>query len=285
MTSLLADPELVLCSWTVPDATLQERVRAAAAAGYGGIGLRARDYRAAREAGASDGDLRALLERSGIRVVELDSVFDWMLDGEAAARSRATEDNLYRVADAVGAVHLVVNPNPRAMFEETAAVPLELKAERFSAVCDRAAEHGLLVALEFLPWTGIPHASDAWDIVRMADRPNGGVLVDSWHHFRGRGRRATCCWRSRRSASWRCRSTTPTRSRSARCSRTRSAAGASRARAASTWSASCACSTRTAWSRRWASRSWPTTCAAATPSRSRAARRRPCTASSSAPPA
>ena len=185
MSSLLADPELVLCSWTVPDATFQERVRAAAGSGYAGIGLRHRDYRAAREAGASDGDLRGLLEQSGIRVVELDSVFDWMLDGEAAARSRATEDNLYRVADAVGAVHLVVNPNPRGMFEETAAVPLELKAERFSGVCDRAAEHGLLVALEFLPWTGIPHASDAWDIVRIADRPNGGVLVDSWHHFRG----------------------------------------------------------------------------------------------------
>ena len=25
----------------------------------------------------------------------------------------------------------------------------------------------------------------SWDIARLADRDNGGVLVDTWHHFRG----------------------------------------------------------------------------------------------------
>ena len=58
-------------------------------------------------------------------------------------------------------------------------------AERFAALCDRAAGHGLLVAIEFLPWTGIPDARTAWEIVRRSERPNGGLLVDTWHHFRG----------------------------------------------------------------------------------------------------
>ena len=45
-------------------------------------------------------------------------------------------------------------------------------------------EHDLLVHLEFLPWSRIPDLASAWEIVRRADRPNGGVAVDAWHYFR-----------------------------------------------------------------------------------------------------
>jgi sugar phosphate isomerase/epimerase len=59
-------------------------------------------------------------------------------------------------------------------------------AERFGDLCDRAAEHGVVVALEFLPWTAIPDLATAAEIVERADRPNAGVLLDAWHYFRGR---------------------------------------------------------------------------------------------------
>jgi sugar phosphate isomerase/epimerase len=62
--------------------------------------------------------------------------------------------------------------------------PLEVAVEAFAEACDVAAEHGVLVHLEFLPWAGIADLATAWDIVRGADRPNGGLLVDSWHFFR-----------------------------------------------------------------------------------------------------
>jgi sugar phosphate isomerase/epimerase len=61
--------------------------------------------------------------------------------------------------------------------------PVEAAAERFAGLCDRAAAHGLQVAIEFLPWTGIPNPAAAWDICRLAGRRNGGLLVDSWHYF------------------------------------------------------------------------------------------------------
>jgi sugar phosphate isomerase/epimerase len=64
-------------------------------------------------------------------------------------------------------------------------LPLDAVAERFAGICDRAAEHGLLLAIEFLPWTQIPDAATAWEIARQAGRPNGGVLIDAWHYFRG----------------------------------------------------------------------------------------------------
>src|SRR5262249_49240866 len=54
-------------------------------------------------------------------------------------------------------------------------------AEAFAGLCDRAAEHNLLVHLEFLPWSRVPDLTTAWEVVRRADRPNGGVAVDAWH--------------------------------------------------------------------------------------------------------
>ena len=58
-------------------------------------------------------------------------------------------------------------------------------AVRFGQLCDRAAEHGATVGLEFLPFTNIVDAADALAVVEAAGRANGGVCVDIWHHVRG----------------------------------------------------------------------------------------------------
>jgi sugar phosphate isomerase/epimerase len=64
--------------------------------------------------------------------------------------------------------------------------PLDRVVERFARVCDAAAEHGTRVAFEFLPWTGVADLGTAVDVVQAAGRPNGGVVLDAWHYFRGR---------------------------------------------------------------------------------------------------
>jgi sugar phosphate isomerase/epimerase len=66
-------------------------------------------------------------------------------------------------------------------------VPVDVAAAAFAELCDRAASHGLLVHLEFLPWSGIPTLQAAWDIVRRADRNNGGLMLDTWHYIRSGG--------------------------------------------------------------------------------------------------
>nr|WP_294521482.1 TIM barrel protein [uncultured Rhodopila sp.] len=57
-------------------------------------------------------------------------------------------------------------------------------ADRFGALCDLAARHGLGAVLEFFPWTVVPGVRDAAAIVAAADRPNGGILVDTLHFDR-----------------------------------------------------------------------------------------------------
>jgi sugar phosphate isomerase/epimerase len=158
-----------------------ERIAAAAAAGFSGIGLTADDYESARASGLSDAELRTVLDHHGVDVVELEFLFDWARGGERGRLSRIVEDRLYAVADALGARHLNIGDiQPAGELE-----PLAVVAERFAGLCDRAARHGLLVALEFLPWSDIADAATAWEIARLAARPNGGILVDAYHYFRG----------------------------------------------------------------------------------------------------
>ena len=61
-------------------------------------------------------------------------------------------------------------------------------ARAFSMLCDGAAECELRVGLEFIPGTGIPDLGLAWEIVRRADRENGGLVIDAWHLFRSGAR-------------------------------------------------------------------------------------------------
>jgi len=57
----------------------------------------------------------------------------------------------------------------------------------FGRLCDLAAEHGLRVSLEFLPWTGIPDLRSAWRLVQDCERENAGLTLDSWHWQRQPG--------------------------------------------------------------------------------------------------
>jgi sugar phosphate isomerase/epimerase len=40
------------------------------------------------------------------------------------------------------------------------------------------------VALEFMPYSGVPDLATAWRVVRDAGRPNGALIVDVWHWAR-----------------------------------------------------------------------------------------------------
>jgi len=186
--SSLGPRDLVLCSGSFGwDAPLADRIRAASRAGFRGLSVWARDYQGARAAGLSDADLRSLLDDHAVEVAELDGVWGWLPGADRSVPAaedpvgffRHREDDLYRVHDAIGGRSL----NAIDAFGGDWGV--EAAADAFAALCDRAARHGLLVHLEFMPWSRIPDAGSAWEIARRAERPNAGIVVDSWHFFRG----------------------------------------------------------------------------------------------------
>lgn len=169
---------LYLCASMIEEAGFEERVDAAAGAGFAGIGLRPTHHKRARAAGLSDADMLALLTDRGVGVLEVGFVADWWETGEKAERSRAYEQVLFGLAGTFGARHVVLISGP---LDD----PIADLAERFAGVCDRAAEHGLRVAVEPLPWTDLHDLAVVGELLALADRPNGGVVLDAWHFHRG----------------------------------------------------------------------------------------------------
>ena len=157
------------------------RVAAARAAGFVGVGVDAGDYAAMRAAGTTGTELRQVLDDHDVRALEIEFHFDWALDGERGRDSRDREALLHEMAATFAPDHLNVGD----LSAPGAAPPIPVMAERFGELCDRFAEHRTRVAIEFLPWTAVPDLRTAWEIVRRAGRPNGGVLLDAWHYFRG----------------------------------------------------------------------------------------------------
>lgn len=152
---------------TLRMADLPTRVAAAARAGFTGIGLRVSDY---LNADLADGQIRDLLDEHGLRVLELEHNWDW------AVGQDPVEETMFHLAEAIGLRHLNV-----PMFE---AHPHADLVEPFGALCDRAAEHGVLVGFEFLPYSHVRTLGQAWEVVAAANRPNGGITLDLWHWFR-----------------------------------------------------------------------------------------------------
>ena len=93
--------------------------------------------------------------------------------------ARFSMDEALRMSEALGAVSMT------AIASSTSAASVDELIELFGTLCDRAADIGALVHLEFIPMTAIADVATAWTIVREADRPNGGILFDTWHFFRG----------------------------------------------------------------------------------------------------
>jgi len=156
-----------------------ERVAAAGAAGMDGIGLYVFEYERLRtEEGRSAADIRGVLERHGVCLADVEVSRGWSAtEGDDVGYSKRIEELAYEMADEFGVRYL------QAIGSYSGE--LDHAAEAFAGLCDRAAEHGLLVGLEWLPYTNIADAADAQDLVRLTDRPNAGYCVDIWHHARG----------------------------------------------------------------------------------------------------
>ncbi len=175
----------MLCAGTAPRASFRERVEAASAAGFQAVSLFPTDVERARAEGTTEAAMRALLADHALAVAELDPLLRWIpgtepggLTAEGAAFARWEAPAFLALAESLGArsVNAVCVAEPSPSHGRV--------VEAFAALCERAAGHGLLVHLEFLPWTNVPDLAAALAIVEEAGAANGGVTLDAWQHAR-----------------------------------------------------------------------------------------------------
>jgi sugar phosphate isomerase/epimerase len=171
-----APPPLVVSSYTLgTEVGFEDRVRAAAAAAYEGVGLRAENYWDARAAGLDDDAMREIAVQHGVPIVEVEYITAWGSPEDRDAAQQEKEQAVFHMARAFGVRHLNTG-----LLEK---LPLDVMTEAFAALCERAGDD-LTVALEFMPYSGVPDLATAWKIIYDADRVNGALIVDVWHWAR-----------------------------------------------------------------------------------------------------
>jgi sugar phosphate isomerase/epimerase len=177
----LAAQPLTLSAGSMVRYSFSDFVDAASAAGFAAISVTKRLRHLARQReDLTLADMRAMIGERGLRVAEVEGTPGWRRgparpdDGRVLGFEEALELATGLRATGVVAYH----------DERPGGSPGEL-AEDFAAACDRAAAADLTLALEFLPWTPVPTLSDALAIAEAAGRPNGGVVLDAWHHAHG----------------------------------------------------------------------------------------------------
>ncbi len=173
----VADERTVLSHFCIRGASFDERVAAAAAAGLTDIGLLYRAYEALRADGVEPTALKKVLANHRVTLSEIEVLRPWAADEHGRARSAANEATMLEMAEVFGARYLQVIGPYTGDLDDAAGV--------LARLCDRAADVGLVVGVEFLPFTNIPDAGVALELIELTGRTNLGVCIDAWHHVRG----------------------------------------------------------------------------------------------------
>jgi sugar phosphate isomerase/epimerase len=152
----------------------EDRVVAAARAGFAGIGLKEVDLDHTLKR-RSLNEMKHILDDNGIKHVELEFLTDWFLDGEKKKKSDQTKWMLLQAAEALGARHIKIGDF------DTQITPMPRLIESFAQVCADAANYGTNILFELIVDAMIKTLPETLEMVQGADAKNGGIMIDLWH--------------------------------------------------------------------------------------------------------
>ena len=165
---------ITISSWTLGDqCTFEERVAAAKAAGFEGIGLRAETYVDALNEGLFDQDLLAILDKYGMRVTEVEYIVQWA-EEHRSYEQKYKEQICFHMCELFG-----VNSINCGLMENYS---VEYTAQKLRELCRRAGKY--TIGVEPMPYSGLPDVKKAWAVVQAAGCDNAKLLLDSWHYIR-----------------------------------------------------------------------------------------------------
>ena len=157
-----------------------EGIAVAADAGFEGVGLWADVFEAQPDPIAHARKVAKLCDDRGVRVEEMCFVGGWMwAEGEAREKAMESIRRRTEIAAEAGCPFLIACASGGTGSTQRAA-------EDFAAICEIGAPLGVGYALEYIG--AFPQVKDipsGLEIVRLANQPNGKLLIDIFHTFRG----------------------------------------------------------------------------------------------------
>jgi len=158
---------------------LRERIETAARLGWEGFGIVHADLLRAKET-TGLGEVRRMLDDSGMRHVEVEFLGDWWTTGERRQRADRQRAELFEAAAVLGAATIKAGTE---IDGEITDLPAFLDA--FDQVASEAGAVGTRIALEPLPMSAVRTLEAGIEIVETVANPHGGLAVDVWHVHRG----------------------------------------------------------------------------------------------------
>lgn len=178
--------EIALNGATTMKADLETDIRAASEAGFEWLEIWASKLRAFLKS-RSTTDLNDLFATHNIRPYSINSIERITFRDAAGHRSLLAEcEDLCRVAEAVRCPYVVVVPSPLPPGTSRAEV-IEESRRVLDQLGRIAATRGVGLAFEFLgqPDCSVQTLALADEIVRAAEQPNIGLVIDSFHFYAG----------------------------------------------------------------------------------------------------
>jgi len=164
-----------------PVKSIIEKIQIAIEYGFEGIELWHDDLTAYEKQSGSLDDIKKLLDDNKLEVVTTIALHGWVssIGGEY---EKALDDARAKMkqAAAIGAKHIIASPPREAVSD------MDKAARRYRHLLELGREFGVKPAMEFLGFVeGINQINDAWEIVTKADHPDGTIVLDSFHIYRG----------------------------------------------------------------------------------------------------
>lgn len=155
---------------------LGEKLEAIAAAGFEGVEIFENDFLAFD---AGPGDVGRMVRDAGLKVVVFQPFRDFEgLPEPQRARAFDRAERKFDIMQALGTDLMLVCSNVSPL----ALGGVDRAADEFRALGERAAKRGLRIGYEALAWgRHVNDHRDAWEIVRRADHPAIGLVLDSFH--------------------------------------------------------------------------------------------------------
>lgn len=178
-------PELTVAYWTIagafpgvgPEHSLfdfQDRVEAAARAGFSGMGIWHADLEHILERRTLK-EMKQILDDNGMRHTEVEFLTDWFLDGERKKQSDVQRKKLLEAAEGLQARQVKVGD----FYRRECSMPRLI--DSFAALCAEAAEYGTRIVFEPMAVSMVHTLKDVLAMVKGAGAKNGGIMLDLWH--------------------------------------------------------------------------------------------------------
>lgn len=179
------EEKLVLCNATLVGGALdpspdqvKATIDATAEAKFGGISLWAFHQHAAVAAGVQAETVKRWIRDRGLSVPIVESLIGWETGDRATIEAQCVptlDCAVFHGAKDVAGV--VMNPT----------MDWDAATRGLSLLGKLAADRGLRICIEWLPWSALKDIKSAWRLIQAAGGPNIGLVVDTWHWLRQPG--------------------------------------------------------------------------------------------------